>query len=137
MPAVTPVISRGGLSFPITGQTSHANTVAGALAVFKNPEDCPIIIKSCFAYITANSTGACNLTVGHATTAIGAHDTTQLFTAAAMAAAADTAVTGIANGDVADSLPIVPDGSYIGAWASADSSGLAGVVYIDYVRYPD
>jgi hypothetical protein len=134
MAEVTPTISRGGLSFEITGQVSHAATAAGSLAYFQNPEDCPIVIKSCMVYGVTNSTSACNLTIGHATTVIGGHDTAQLFAAAAQADSHGTAVTGFANGDAADSLPVVPTDSYICAWASADSSGLEAIAYIDYVR---
>lgn len=134
MALVDPTHSRGWLSFPITGQVSHAAGDAGTVGHIVNPEDCAIIVTSCFAYITASSTGACNLTVGKGATATAAHDATELFAAAAMAAAAGTAVTGFANGDAADSLPVVAADNVIAAYCSADSSGLAGIVFIEYVR---
>ena len=126
--------SKGLLSFPITGQTGHAAGDAGTVGHIVNPEDGTIVVTNCFAYISANSTGACNLTVGTGATATAAHDGTGLFAAAAMAAAAGTAVTGFANGDAADSLPVVASGQTIAAYCSADSSGLAGRVFIEYVR---
>jgi hypothetical protein len=125
---------RGWLSFEIEGKVAHSADAAGCLAWIENPEDVPIIITNCVVYGVRNSTGACNLTIGHATTVAGAHDTTQLFAAAAQADSHGTAVTGIACGDVADSLPVVPAGSYICAFASADSSGLEAIAYIEYLR---
>jgi hypothetical protein len=85
-------------------------------------------------YVSANSTGACNLTVGTGATATAAHDATDLFAAAAMAAAVGTSVTGFANGDAADALPVIATDEVIAAYCSADSSGLAGRVFIEYVR---
>lgn len=126
--------TKGGLSFPITGQTSHAAGDSGTVGHIVNPEDGTIVVTACYAYISANSTGAANLTVGTGATATAAHDQTDLFAAAAMAAAAGTAVTGFANGDAADSLPVIGTGETIAAYCSADSSGLAGRVFIEYVR---
>ncbi len=134
MALVTPTHTRGGLSFAITGHVAHSADAAGTLGYFQNPEGVSIIIKSCYVHVLTNSTGAANLTIGHATTVAGTHDTTQLFAAAAMAAAANTAVTGFANGDAADSLPIVPAGSYIAAFGSADTAGLTAIAYIEYDR---
>lgn len=134
MALVSPTIKRGGCSFAITGQAAHSADAAGTLGYFQNPEDCAIIIKSCVVHVLTNSTGAANLTIGHATTVAGTHDTTQLFAAAAMAAAEGTALTGFANGDAADSLPIVPADSYIAAFGSATTVGLTAIAYIDYVR---
>jgi len=134
MALVSHTSTRGGLSFAITGQTSHAATAAGSVGYVVNPEDCAIIVTNCIAYISASSTGACNLTVGTATTIAGAHDTHTLFDAAAMAAAAGTAIVGEDYGDPADSLPVIAADSVIAAFCSADSSGLAGIVYVEYVR---
>jgi hypothetical protein len=134
MALVTHTTKRGALSFELTGQTSHAATAAGTVGYIQNPEGVPIIITDCVVYGKTNSTGACNLTIGHATTVVGGHDTTQLFAAAAQAASAGTAVTGFANGDAADALPVVPADSYICAWCSADSSGYTGTAYIEYVK---
>lgn len=125
---------RGTLSFPITGQVAHSADEAGCLGYIQNPEGVPIIIKSCFVYGITNSTGAANLTIGNASTIAGAHDRTDQFAAAAQAASAGTAVTGFANGDAADALPVVPADDYICAFGSASTAGYTGVAYIDYVR---
>jgi len=125
---------KGWLSFEIEGKVAHSADAAGCLAYIQNPEGFPIIITACVVYGVTNSNGACNLTIGHAPTVVGAHDTTQLFAAAAQADSHGTAITGIANGDVADSLPVVPTDSYICAFASADSTGLEAIAYIEYVR---
>ena len=137
MALVTPTHTRGGCSFEITGQVGHGATAAGSVGCIENPEDCTIIITNCVAYISANSTAGCNLTVGHAATAVAAHDGHDIFDAAAMAAAVGTAVVGEDYGDPADSLPVVAEDEVIAAFCSADSSGLAGIVYLEYVRVGD
>ena len=133
--ALAPLIhGKGSLAFALTGQLAHSADAAGTVGYIQNPEDTAIIVTNCVCYGITNSTGAANLTVGHATTVAGAHDTTQLFAAAAQAASAGTAVTGFANGDAADALPVVPADSYICAFASASTVGYTGVCYIEYVR---
>lgn len=134
MALVDSTIKRGDCSFELTGHAAHTADAAGTVGYIQNPEDVPIIVKACYVYGKTNSTGACNLTIGHATTVAGAHDTTQLFAAAAQAASAGTAVTGFANGDPADTLIVVPADSYICAFCSADSSGYTGTAYIEYVK---
>jgi hypothetical protein len=125
---------RGTLSFPITGQAAHSADEAGCLGYIQNPEDVPIIVKSCIVYGVTNSTGAANLTIGNASTIAGAHDRADEFAAAAQAASAGTAVEGLAHGDPADSLPVVGASDYICAFGSASTAGYTGVAYIDYVR---
>jgi len=137
MALVTPTHSKGECSFAITGQTGHGATAAGSVGCIENPEDCTIIVIRCVAYISANSTGACNLTVGHAATAIAAHDGHDIFDAAAMAAAAGTATIGHACGTAADPCAVVAADEVIAAFCSADSSGLAGIIYLEYVRVDD
>lgn len=125
---------KGALTFALTGQLAHTADAAGTVGYIQNPEDAAIIITSCVVYGITNSAGAANLTVGHATTVVGAHDTTHLFAAAAQGASAGTAVTGLANGDAADALPVVPADSYICAFGSASTVGYTGVCYIEYLR---
>jgi hypothetical protein len=132
MALVSHTTKRGGLSFELTGQAAHSADAAGTLGYIQNPEDVPIIVKSCYVYAKTNSTGAANLTIGHATTVAGAHDTTQLLAATALAAAAGKAITGFANGDAADELIVVPADSYICAFASATTVGFTGTAYLDY-----
>ena len=131
---LVPTHEYGWLSFAVTGQVAHSADAAGCIGYIKNPEECPIIVTQCFSYCLVKSAGACNLTVGVATTVAGAHDATELFAAAAQGAAQGTAVVGHDVGDIADTLPVVAEGSYICAFASGDSSGLSARVYIHYVR---
>jgi len=132
MGLAVPTTELGGMSFPIVGQADHA---AGAsVGHVLNPENVAIIIKKCVVYVATNSTAGANLTIGQATTVAGAHDGATIFTAAAMAAAAGKAIVGGATGDPADELVVVAAGSFIVACTSADSSGLTGRAYIDYVR---
>lgn len=131
---LTPTPEYGLMSFPITGQVAHSADAAGCIGFIENPEDCPIIVTNCFVYTLVNSTGACNLTIGDAATVVAAHDTTTLFAAAAQADSHGTAVAGHAVGNAADTLPVIAEGNYICAFASADSIGLVARCYIEYVR---
>jgi hypothetical protein len=135
MAEVTPRSGRGWMTFPITGQVSHAAGDAGTLGHFTNPEGVPIIITRCIVYVSANSTGACNLTIGPGATATAAHDVATIFAAAAMAAAAGKAIEGMAHGDPADEGVVLGATEVIAAYASADSSGLAAVAHVEYI-YP-
>jgi len=127
----------GYVSFEVTGQAAHSADADGCLGYIVNPEACDIIVTNAFLYGLVNSTGAANITVGNASTIAGAHDTTTLFAAAAQADSHGTAVTGFANGDAADSLPKVPEGDYIVAFGSGDTSGYEGIFFFEYVRVPD
>lgn len=132
MGLVTPRVGPGWLEFDVTGQADHA---AGAsLAHFVNPEGAPIIITRSVLYGITNSTGAANITVGQGTTVTNAHDDATIFAAAAQAASAGTAVQGLANGDPADALPVVPAGSYIVACGSASTAGYTGICHIEYIH---
>ena len=130
---VTPFVGKGYLVMPITGQAAHSADLAGCLGAMINPAGATILIDTCAVYVTANSTGAANLTIGVATTIAGAHDRTDLCAATAMAAAAGTAVQGMASGDPADSLIVLAAGSYIVAFGSADTSGLVANAYIHFL----
>lgn len=138
MGSLQTITPNGGFcSFPVTGQASHAASEAGCLGWVKNTEGCDIIVTRSFLYGLTNSTGAANITVGNASTVAGAHDRTDLFAAAAQADSHGTAVTGFANGDAADSLPRVPEGDYICAFGSADTSGYTGTFFYEFVRVGD
>jgi len=132
MALATAVNGRGAFSFPVTGQAAHTADAAGSLGYVVNPEDAPIIITSCVLYGITNSTNAANITIGHAATIAAAHDVANIFAAAAQAASAGTAVQGLANGDAADALSVVPATSVIAAFGSADTVGYTGQCYIEY-----
>ena len=133
MALATPVTGKGAFSFPVTGQAAHSADAAGTLGYVVNPEGAPIIITSCVLYGITNSTGVADITIGSATTVANAHAASNLFTAAAQAASAGTAVQGLANGDAADALPVVPATSVIAAFGSATTVGYTGQCYIEYV----
>lgn len=123
----------GGLAYTITGGTPTAN---GGIAAIQNPEGVPLIIKDWKFYVTANSTGAANLTIG--TTASGTVAANSLLTATAMAAAAGSVFGGVVNGTVAaqNLTTTVTWGSadYINVTGSASTAGLSGILFIDYYR---
>ena len=134
MGLVTPTHERGWCSFDLTGQTSHAAGADGTVGHIINPEGVAILITRCIVYADENSIGAANLTIGIATTVAGAHDRTDLAAAHALAAAEGTAWQGMAHGDADDAPVLLAAGSYIAAYASADSSGFSGKAYVEYVR---
>ncbi len=136
MAQVEPVHEKGWMSFPIAGHAAHGADAAGSVGVVKNPEGAPIIITKCIAYIKTGSTGVANLTVGKAATIAGAHDAHELFDALAVQAAGVNghAYSGHATGDAGDDNIVVAADEYIGAWCSADSSGLVGRIFVEYVR---
>ena len=132
MALVNPTHERGYCSFSIVGQANHA--AGQSVGHIVNPEGVPIVITNCFVYVATNSAGAANLTIGSAANVTAAHDLAGLFAAAAMAAAAGTAINGFANGDAADAFPVLAAGDVIVACTSADSTGLTATAYIEYVR---
>ena len=134
MALVQPTTERGGCSWALTGQAGHGATAAGSVGCIVNPEGVAIAITKCVVHGITNSTAACNLTIGYAATAILAHDTHEIFDAAAQAASAGTAVIGHACGTAADALAVVPAGYTIAAFCSDSSAGYTGRAYIEYVR---
>jgi hypothetical protein len=134
MALATAVHGKGWLSFPVTGQAAHDATAAGSLGYVVNPEGAAVIITRCVLYGITNSTGAANITVGTAATAVAAHDVANIFAAAAQAASAGTAVQGLACGDPADALVVLAADGVIAAFGSATTVGYTGRCYVEYVH---
>ncbi len=132
MATVTPTVGKGWCSFELTGQADHA--AGQSIGDIINPEGEAIIITRCVVYGITNSTDACNLTIGSGATVLAAHDAHDIFDAAAQAASAGTAVVGHAIGDPADTLAVVPAGSYIVACTSASSVGYTGRCHLEYIH---
>jgi hypothetical protein len=134
MALVTPKMGKGWCSFALTGQTSHAATEAGSVGVILNPEDAAVIVTRCVVYHATSSTAGANLIVHNAATVALAHDGSALFPAHAIDGAIGTANNGYACGDADDALVVVGATEYIGAFASADSTGYTGTCYLEYVH---
>jgi hypothetical protein len=135
MAEATPIYGRGALCIALTGAADHA--AGKSIGYILNPEDVPIIILDAVVYSTVNSTGAANITVGHAATVLAGHDTATLVASAALAAAAGTAIQGWDHADAGDSMPVVTATEYIVACTDADSSGYEGYLLVNYVRVPE
>lgn len=123
----------GGLSYTITGGTA----TTGGIASIPNPEGIPLILRDVRLYVTANSTGAANLTIGTAPSP-GTAATNSLLTATAMAAAAGKIYSGEIGGTV-----VATDLTATATWGSADyivvngsasTAGLGAILFIDYFR---
>ncbi len=100
---------------------------AGILLAVPNAEEAAVIVTRVIVDKTTGSDGAANLTVGIAANATTADN--GLVTATALAGAAaviDSAATGISQKWGAN--------QYLTANGSADTTGLVGNVYIEYVR---
>lgn len=122
----------GRMAIEITGAVSTANAGLGSLA---NPEGCTLIILRTTFYGKANSEGACTLAVGITTAAAKATD---ILNDLSMAAVEGKAYNGHAMQNTAKteiSAPALWEADkYMTFTWSADSTGLEGVLYVEYVR---
>lgn len=123
----------GGKSWTITGGTA----TAGGIASIPNPEGIDLLLRDVRLYVTANSTGAANLTIGTAPSP-GTAATNSLLTATAMAAAAGKIFSGDVSGTV-----VATELTASAKWGSADylvvngsasTVGLSAILYVDYYR---
>ena len=123
----------GVFSVTITGGTA---TAAGGQAAIPNPEGIDLILRSPTLYVTANSTGAANLTIG--TAASGTVAANSLLTTTAMAAAAGSVFQLYTAGSVVagNSTTTQKWGSadYINVTASASAAGLSAILFLPYFR---
>lgn len=123
----------GGLSYTLTGGTATSN---GGIGAIQNPEGVDLVLKNWSFLVTANSTGAANLTIG--TAASGTAAANSLLTSTAMAAAAGSVFSGIVAGTAAGQnvTTTVKWGSadYINFTGSASTAGLTGILFLDYFR---
>ena len=124
---------RGVFSVTITGGTS---TAGGGQAAILNPEGVDLWIQDWALAVTANSTGAANLTMG--TAASGTVAATSLMGNTAMAAAAGSIFTGITSGTAAGQNVTTTakwgSAHYLNVAASASAAGLEAILFVNYVR---
>lgn len=124
---------QGGLSFTITGGTA----TAGGIASIPNPEGVDLILRNPRLLVTANSTGAANLTIGTAPSP-GTAATNSLLTATAMAAAAGKVYDlGIGGTVVATDLTATAkwgSADYLVVNGSASTVGLSAILFVGYYR---
>jgi len=121
------------MSIPLVGV---AATTGGAIASVANPEGVTVLITRAILYISANSTGAANLTAGIGATATTAGD--DIVAALAMAAAAGVAYNGFATQVTAITAVTAPAQwtatTFVTVQGSATTVGLAGTLFLEYVR---
>jgi len=122
----------GGFSVTLTGGTA---TSGGGVAAIPNPEGVDLVIADAFLYVTSNSTGAANLTIG--TAASGTVAATSMLPATAMAAAAGS-VFALYNHGTAVGAATSPQkwgsASYINVAGSASTAGFEGILFVRYLR---
>lgn len=124
------IYGRGALCIELTGAVAHAG---GEVANVLNPEGEDLIITRAVLYSTHVSTAAANLYAGVGVSKV--HNATTLVNAVDIVAlTAGTAKNGFANGDAADSLVIWDSDEYISVTGSADSSGFAGYLFVEYLH---
>jgi hypothetical protein len=123
----------GGLSFTITGGTA----TTGGIASIPNPEGVDLVLRDARLYVSANSTGAANLTIGTAASP-GTAAANSLLTATAVAAAAGKVFDlGIGGTVVATDLTTTAkwgSADYIVVNGSASTAGLSAILFLDYYR---
>lgn len=123
----------GAYSVTITGGTA---TSAGGVAAIPNPEGVDLVINDWKLLVTANSTGAANLTIG--TAAAGTVAANSMLTTTAMAAAAGSIFTGIVSGTAAGQNVTTTtkwgSADYINVTGSASTAGLSAILFVDYYR---
>jgi hypothetical protein len=135
MGAESNILGRGALCIALTGQADHA--AGESIGHIQNPEGVSIIITDAVVYCITNSTGAANITVGYAATVTAGHNTATIVAAAALAAAAGTAIQGYDHADAGDTMVVVPADYYIVATTSASSAGFTGYLFLNYIRVPE
>ena len=123
---------RGVYSVTITGGTA---TGPGSQAAIPNPEGVDLILEDAFLAVTANSTGATNLTAG--TAASGTVAATSMLGATAMAAAAGSVLHLVYHGTAVGAAAAPQkwgSADYINVAASASAAGLEAQLFVRYLR---
>lgn len=120
------------MSLDVVGALDHA--AGTALASCLNPEGEALIITKAVLYGITNSTGVANITVGQGATVTAGHDSATIFTAAAQAASAGTAVVGHNAANAKDALPVLGATEYIVVCGSASTVGYTGRLHIEYIH---
>lgn len=123
---------RGVFSVTITGGTATSN---GGVAAIPNPEGVDLVLEDAFLAVTANSTGAANLTVG--TAASGTVAANSMLPATAMAAAAGSVFHLVYHGTAVGAAATPQkwgSAGYINVTGSASTAGLEAQLFVRYLR---
>lgn len=130
----TNTTGKGAFSVAFTGA---ASTSGGGIGAIANPEGQTLIITRATFYFTTPSTGAANLSVGVAADATTS--ATDILNALAVNGVAEgSAYNGFAMQNTAKTAISAPalwtSTKYITFTGSATTAGLAGTLYIEYLR---
>lgn len=126
----TPVFASGCLEIPLIGATLFAG---GEIAAVANPEGAPLIIQDVKIYVDTPSTGGANINVGIAANATSS-DTDMINALAINGAITGKAYHGMTALAAKGEAQVWGTTEYITATGSADSSGFAGRLYVQYIR---
>lgn len=113
--------------------TGVVATTGGGVGGWTNPEAGSIMIKRVLVNITTKSTGAANLAVGSTATNITT-SSNNLLDALDVGTAAVLADNITDKGSAGKSRQLLATGKFVTFTGSADTSGLVGVAYIEYVK---
>lgn len=123
---------RGFLTIDLTGATSTAN---GGLGYVANPEGVDLAIVRSYAYFATGSTGAANLDVGvGATTATKGTDVFSSFDVIEATVGGKAWFGAQVPVNEAEQTVIWESDEYLTFTGSATTVGLAGKIFIEYIR---
>lgn len=123
---------KGWLEITLTGAASTAN---GGLGEIANPEGCTLAITRTFLYFVTGSTGAANLDVGIGATTTKCTDIVSTFDVIE-ATVGGKVFYGPAAQVAETECPTAlwTSTTYLSFTGSATTVGLAGTLYVEYIR---
>lgn len=122
--------SSGCLEIPLVGNALFAG---GEIAAQANPEGVPLIIVDVKIYVDTPSTGAANISVGLAANATTS-DTDMINALAINGAITGKAYHGMTALAAKGEAQVWGTSQYLTATGSADSTGFAGRLFVQYIR---
>lgn len=123
---------KGWLEIDITGAASAANAGLGEIA---NPEGCTLLITRAFLYFITGSTGAANLDIGVGASGAKASDIVSAMDVI-QATVGGKGIYGPAAQAAETECPTAKwtATTYLTFTGSASTVGLAGKLYVEYIR---
>ena len=125
------VDGRGFLRIGLTGAASVANAGLGQLL---NPEGVRLAIIRSYAYFATGSTGAANLDIGIGTTGVKATDILSTFDMIEATVGGKMFYCQAVPANETEEAVIWEVGEFVTFTGSATSVGLAGDLFLEYVR---
>ena len=126
----TTTFKSGCLEIPLTGNALFAG---GEIVAVANPEGVPLIIVDVKLFVDTPSTGAANINVGLAADAVTS-DTDMINALAINGAITGKAYHGMTALAAKGEAQVWGTSQYLTATGSANSSGFAGRLFVQYIR---